>query len=85
MVDVDFGDLIDFLNDDYNTKSIVLYTENVGNARRFIGAARGFELQKPIVALKPGGTRQADVLPYPIQEGGRATGYTTRSSIASDL
>lgn len=54
MIDVGFGDLIDFLNDDYNTRSIMLYMENVGDARRFISAARGFALQKPIVVLKPG-------------------------------
>lgn len=54
MIDVGFGDLIDFLNDDFNTKSIMLYMENVGDARRFISAARGFALQKPIVVLKPG-------------------------------
>lgn len=54
MIDVGFGDLIDFLNEDYNTKSIMLYMENVGDARRFISAARGFALQKPIVVLKPG-------------------------------
>jgi len=54
MIDVGFGDIIDFLNDDYDTKSIMMYMENVGNARRFISAARGFALKKPIVVLKPG-------------------------------
>ncbi len=54
MIDVGFGDLIDFLNDDQKTRSIMIYMENVVNARRFISAARGFALKKPIVVLKPG-------------------------------
>ncbi len=54
MIDVGFGDIIDFLNDDHPTRSIMMYMENVGDARRFISAARGFALKKPIVVLKPG-------------------------------
>lgn len=54
MIDVGYGDLIDFLSDDYNTKSIMIYMENVGDAKRFISAARCFALSKPIVVLKPG-------------------------------
>jgi acetyltransferase len=54
MIDVDFGDLIDFLGDDYDTRSIMIYMENVGNAKKFLSAARGFARNKPIVILKPG-------------------------------
>ncbi|OPX95833.1 MAG: Succinyl-CoA ligase (ADP-forming) subunit alpha [Syntrophorhabdus sp. PtaB.Bin006] len=54
MIDVGYGDLIDFLSEDYNTKSIMIYMENVGDAKRFISAARSFALSKPIVVLKPG-------------------------------
>jgi acetyltransferase len=54
MIDVGYGDLIDFLNDDFNTLSLMIYMENVGDAKRFISAARGFALRKPIVVLKPG-------------------------------
>ena len=54
MIDVGFGDLIDFLNDDYETRSIMMYMENIHDARRFISAARSFALRKPIVVLKPG-------------------------------
>jgi acetyltransferase len=54
MLDVDFGDLIDFLGDDYHTRSIMLYMEGVGNARKFMSAARGFARSKPIVVVKPG-------------------------------
>jgi acetyl coenzyme A synthetase (ADP forming)-like protein len=54
MIDVDFGDMIDFLGDDYPTRSILIYMEGVGNARKFISAARSFARHKPIIALKPG-------------------------------
>ena len=54
MLDVDFGDLIDFLGDDDDTRSILLYMEGVGNAKKFMSAARAFARRKPIVILKPG-------------------------------
>jgi acetyltransferase len=54
MLDVDFGDLIDFLGEDPFTRSIIVYMESVGNARRFMRAARGFARKKPIVVIKPG-------------------------------
>lgn len=54
MIDADFGDLIDFLGDDPETKSIMLYIEGIGNAKKFMSAARGFARNKPIIVLKPG-------------------------------
>lgn len=54
MIDVDFGDMIDFLGNDPSTGSILIYMEGVGNARKFMSAARGFALRKPIIILKPG-------------------------------
>jgi acetyltransferase len=53
-LDVDFGDLIDFLGEDERTRSIVLYLESVTNARKFMTAARAFARTKPIVAYKAG-------------------------------
>ncbi|MEM3807854.1 MAG: bifunctional acetate--CoA ligase family protein/GNAT family N-acetyltransferase [Nitrososphaerota archaeon] len=54
MVDIDFGDLIDFLGQDPYTRSILIYMESVGNAKKFMSAARGFARNKPIIVLKPG-------------------------------
>jgi acetyltransferase len=54
MLDVDFGDMIDFLGDDQATRSILIYMEGVGNARKFMSAARAFARHKPIIILKPG-------------------------------
>ena len=54
MVDVDFGDLIDYFGMDRKTRSIVLYVETVSDARKFLSAARAFARTKPIVAVKSG-------------------------------
>ena len=55
MTDVDFADLIDFLSEDPQTRTIMIYAEeNVGSAKKFISAARGFARNKPIIILKPG-------------------------------
>jgi acetyltransferase len=54
MIDVDLGDLIDFLGYDPHTKSIMVYMEeSIGDVKKFISAARGFARNKPIVVLKP--------------------------------
>lgn len=54
MVNVDFADLIDFLGEDPYTRSILIYMETIGNAKRFMSAARSFARNKPILILKPG-------------------------------
>jgi acetyltransferase len=53
-IDVDFGDIIEFLTDDPHTKSIILYMEEVvGDVKRFVSAVRGFARYKPVILLKP--------------------------------
>jgi acetyltransferase len=59
MLDVDWSDLIYYLGDDPNTKSIVIYMETIGNARAFLSAAREVALTKPIIVIKPGRTEGA--------------------------
>ena len=59
MLDVDWGDLIYYLGDDPNTKSIVIYMESIGNARSFLSAAREVALSKPIIVIKAGRTEAA--------------------------
>jgi acetyltransferase len=54
MLDVDFGDLIDYFGTDSQTRSIMLYVESIKNARKFMSAARGFARTKPIVLVKAG-------------------------------
>jgi len=54
MIDVDFGDLIDYLAADSQTEALVLYVESIAEARKFLSAARAFTRTKPIVAYKAG-------------------------------
>ena len=59
MLDVGWGDLIDYLGDDPDTKSIVIYMESIGDARSFLSAAREVALTKPIIVIKAGRTEAA--------------------------
>ena len=59
MLDVDWGDLINFLGDDPHTHSIMIYMESIGDARSFISAAREVALTKPIIVIKAGRTAAA--------------------------
>jgi acetyltransferase len=59
MLDVGWGDLIDYLGDDPDTDSIVMYMETIGDARSFISAAREVALNKPVILIKAGRTAAA--------------------------
>jgi acetyltransferase len=54
MIDVDFGDLIDYFGSDPKTKSILMYIEGITDARKFMSAARHFARTKPIIVVKSG-------------------------------
>ena len=53
-LDIDYGDMIDYLGEDPHTRSIIIYMEGVGNAKKFMSAARGFARTKPIIVIKAG-------------------------------
>ena len=59
MLDVGWGDLIDFFGDNPATESILLYMESVGDTRSFLSAAREVALRKPIIVIKAGRTAAA--------------------------
>jgi acetyltransferase len=59
MLDVGWGDLIDYFADDPNTDSIIMYMESIGDARSFLSAAREVALNKPIIVVKAGRTDAA--------------------------
>src|SRR3954452_25384295 len=59
MLDVGWGDLIDYLGDDPSTKCIVIYMESIGDARSFLSASREVALVKPIIVIKAGRTDAA--------------------------
>lgn len=54
MLDIDFGDMIDYLGNDPTAKSILLYIENLTHVRKFMSAARAVSRVKPIIVLKSG-------------------------------
>ncbi|MEM2146320.1 MAG: bifunctional acetate--CoA ligase family protein/GNAT family N-acetyltransferase [Candidatus Jordarchaeaceae archaeon] len=54
MIDVDFGDLIDYFGTDPRTRSIIMYIEGLTNVRKFMSAARHFARTKPIIVVKAG-------------------------------
>lgn len=62
-VDVGFGDVLDFLAQDQQTQSILLYVEGVRHARSFVSGLRAAARLKPVIVLKAGrheqGTRAA--------------------------
>jgi acetyltransferase len=59
MLDIGWGDLIDYLGDDPHTQSILIYMESIGDARSFLSAAREVALRKPIIVIKAGRTEAA--------------------------
>ncbi len=54
LVDVDFGDVIDYLGWEYNVRCILLYIENLHDVKKFLSACRSVSMIKPIVAIKGG-------------------------------
>lgn len=54
MADVDFADMLDYLAADAGTSAVLLYIESIGNARRFMSAARAAARAKPVVVVKAG-------------------------------
>ncbi|MGE0022295.1 MAG: GNAT family N-acetyltransferase [Hyphomicrobium sp.] len=54
MADVDFGDTLDYLAGDPESKAILLYVEQVTQAAKFMSAARRAARAKPVIVLKSG-------------------------------
>ena len=52
--DLDFGDYLDYLVSDPQTKSILLYIEGITDSRRFMSSLRAAARIKPVIALKVG-------------------------------
>jgi acetyltransferase len=74
MADVDFGDLLDYLAIDRNTRAILLYMEGIKEARKFMSAARAACRLKPVVVVKVGR----------FAEGARAAASHTGALTGSD-
>ncbi|MGC1952575.1 MAG: acetate--CoA ligase family protein, partial [Gammaproteobacteria bacterium] len=52
--DVDFGDVLDYLASEAETRAILLYIEAVRDARKFMSATRAAARNKPVIAVKTG-------------------------------
>jgi len=72
--DVGFGDILDYLALDPETRSILMYVEGVRDARRFMSGLRAAARMKPVIVIKAG--RHA--------EGSRAAMSHTGALVGSD-
>ncbi len=54
MIDVGWGDLIDYLASDPHTRSILMYIESIDDPRSFVSAARAVAQTKPVIVVKAG-------------------------------
>ncbi len=52
--DVGFGEVLDYLGSDPDTRAILLYVESLRERRSFMAAARGAARNKPVLAIKAG-------------------------------
>lgn len=52
--DVDFGEILDYLIYDDKTRHILIYVEQIRNARQFMSALRSAARVKPVILLKGG-------------------------------
>ncbi|NLD68313.1 MAG: bifunctional acetate--CoA ligase family protein/GNAT family N-acetyltransferase [Limnobacter sp.] len=53
-VDIDFGDVLDYLGTDLDTNAILLYIDDIRERRNFMAAARAAARNKPVLAVKSG-------------------------------
>jgi acetyltransferase len=72
--DIDFGDVLDYLAQDSETQSILLYVEGLRDAARFMSGLRVAARMKPVIALKAGRH----------QEGSRAATTHTGALLGAD-
>ncbi|HEY1306842.1 MAG TPA: hypothetical protein VGF24_24985 [Vicinamibacterales bacterium] len=54
MVDVGWGNPIDYFGADWSTPAILIHMESIANLRSFLSAARAVALQKPIIVARAG-------------------------------
>ena len=59
MADVDLGDMLDYLAGDSKNRAILMYLEQVTDARKFMSAARSAARIKPVVVIKSGRHEEA--------------------------
>ena len=53
-IDVDVGDVLDYLSGDAGTGAVLLYVEGLVEARKFMSAGRAAARNKPVIVIKSG-------------------------------
>ncbi|AFJ46089.1 bifunctional acetate--CoA ligase family protein/GNAT family N-acetyltransferase [Shimwellia blattae] len=61
-LDINVDELLDFLARDTRTSAILLYLEQLSDARRFVSAARSASRNKPVLVIKSGRSTRAQLL-----------------------
>jgi len=59
-LNVDFSEILEYLDNDPDTKVVALYVEGVDEPNRLIHAAKGYACRKPIIAYKTGSAHVGD-------------------------
>ncbi len=77
-LDIDFGDALDFLGSDPDTRAILMVVEEIRERGEFIAAARAAARNKPVLALKIGSQAEA------VGELGSHVGNLTRPEAVYD-
>jgi acetyltransferase len=77
-LDIDFGDALDFLGSDPDTRAILMVVEEIRERGEFIAAARAAARNKPVLALKIGTQAEA------VGELGSHAGTLTRPEAVYD-
>lgn len=75
MADVDIGDTLDYLETDSKSRAILMYMEQIKDARKFMSAARAAARIKPVIVIKSG--RHA--------EGAKAAASHTGAMAGADI
>ena len=60
-LDVDFGDMLDYLASDAKTRAILMYAESIESPRKFMSAARAAARNKPVIVVKAGRSPQGQL------------------------
>jgi acetyltransferase len=60
-LDVDVGDVLDYLAYDQDTRAVLLYVERIAAPRKFLSAARALARLKPVIVYRPAAVGEAPV------------------------
>ncbi len=81
--DIDVDELLDYLARDSKTSAILLYLEQLSDARRFVSAARSASRNKPILVIKAAEARLPSVYHHQRGMDPAGCGHPARRPAAS--